>query len=240
MQPHEDAFGQMMIAALNGKPEQEVVERDDGYINLGRGPALYFAPFESWSAAELEASAYVQGRVLDLGCGAGRHALYFQARGHEVVATDISPLAVQVCNDRGIHDVRVLSITQVSKSLGMFDTITLWGSFGMMGTPKRARWLLRRFHSITPKNGRIIAAALNPYGTDDPAHLDYQERNRQRGRMGGQVRLRVRYHQYATPWFDHLFVSPDELTGIVEGTGWQITHQFGNPNGQYIAIMDKT
>lgn len=239
MNPNEDAFGQMMMASLRGTPEQEVVERDDGFINLGRGSALYFAPFESWSATEREASAYVRGRVLDIGCGAGRHALYFQEHGHEVVATDVSPLAIKVCQERGVRDARVLAVTQHTRTMGSFDTITLWGSFGMMGNFKRARWLLRRFRGIAPDGGRLIAAALNPYGTDDPAHLAYHERNRQRGRMGGQTRLRVRFHQYATPWFDHLFVAPNEMNDILDGTGWRIVHLLGNENGSYIAIIDK-
>lgn len=240
MRPEQDAFGQLLTANLRGSQEPEVYERDDGYVSLGRGPALYFAPYESWPSAEREASAYVQGRVLDIGCGAGRHALHFQQQGHDLVAVDISPLAVQVCRERGVRDARALSITQLSRSLGLFDTITLWGSFGMMGTPKRARWLLRRFHGLTTDHGRIIAAALNPYGATDPAHLAYHEQNRQRGRLAGQVRIRVRFHQYATPWFDLLLVSPDEMRDLLSETGWHITRTFGDENGAYIPILEKT
>lgn len=239
MNPKHDAFGQMMIANLKGANEPEVFERDDGYINLGTGHRLYFAPFESWSALERQASQFVQGRVLDIGCGAGRHALHFQAQGHEVVATDISPLAIQVCKERGVKDARIIPVTQLSRKLGIFDTITLWGSFAMVSNPKRARWLLRRFRGMASDHGRIIAAVRNPYKTDDPAHLAYQERNRQRGRMAGQVRLRVRFHQYATPWFDLLYVSPDELHTIVDGTGWIIHQLLGDQDSLYIAILEK-
>ncbi len=239
MQPDQDAFGQMMAANQRGAREPEIIERDDGFVNVGRGSSLYFASYDSWSSIEREASTYVRGRVLDIGCGAGRHALYFQEQGYQVVAIDISPLAVQVCQERGVRDVRVLAVTQLSRALGSFDTITLWGSFGLMSSFKRARWLLRRFHGMTTNQGRIIAAALNPYGTDDPVHLAYHEHNRQRRRMAGQIRLRVRFHQYATPWFDLLFVSPDELRDILAGTGWQIHRLLGDEIGQYVAIIDR-
>jgi 2-polyprenyl-3-methyl-5-hydroxy-6-metoxy-1,4-benzoquinol methylase len=239
MQPDQDAFGQMMLAHQRGAEEPEIYERDDGFVSIGRGPALYFAPYESWSPIEREASTYVRGRVLDVGCGAGRHALYFQEQGYEVVAVDNSPLAVQVCHERGVRDARIMAVTQVSRRMGSFDTITLWGSFALMSSRKRARWLLRRFHGMVPKQGRIVAAVLNPYGTDDPAHLAYHERNQRRGRMAGQIRMRVRFHQYATPWFDLLFVSPDELRDILADTGWQIHRLLGKEDGQYIAIIDK-
>jgi SAM-dependent methyltransferase len=239
MQPDQDAFGQMMAANQHGAWEPEIYERDDGFVNVGRGPSLYFASYDSWPSVEREASAYVRGRVLDIGCGAGRHALYFQEQRHEVVAVDISPLAVQVCRERGVRDARVLAVTRLSRRMGSFDTITLWGSFGLMSSFKRARWLLRRFHGMTTHQGRLIAAALNPYGADDPAHLAYHEHNRRRGRMPGQIRLRVRFRQYATPWFDLLLVSPDELRAILSGTGWHLHRLLGDENGQYIAIIDR-
>lgn len=36
-------------------------------------------------------------RVLDIGCGMGRHTLYLAARGFEVTATDNAPSALSVC-----------------------------------------------------------------------------------------------------------------------------------------------
>ena len=40
--------------------------------------------------------------------------------------------------------------------------------------------------------------------------------------MSGQLRFRVRYASYCSPWFDYLMVSPDEMKGILEGTGWRV------------------
>jgi SAM-dependent methyltransferase len=240
LSPDQDAFGQMLVTNLRGAQEFEIVERDDGYINTGGGHALYFSTYESWSPVEQQALTYVRGRVLDIGSGAGRHALYLQMQGHDVTATDNSPLAVRVCRERGVHDARIIPITRLSRAVGIYDTLTLLGgNLGLVGNFERARWLLRRFYHMTSAQGRIIASTQNPYGTTEPAHLRYHEQNRQRGRMAGQVRIRFRFHQYIGTWLELLLVSPDELRGITDGTGWQVAHLLGNPDGMYITILDK-
>jgi hypothetical protein len=40
--------------------------------------------------------------------------------------------------------------------------------------------------------------------------------------MSGQLRLRVRYRDYATPWFDYLIASSVEREAVVDGTGWRV------------------
>ncbi len=57
--------------------------------------------------------------------------------------------------------------------------------------------------------------------------------------MAGQVRMRVRYQKYATPWFDYLFVSRKEMEKILYGTGWAVK-RFIPPSGPlYIAVIVK-
>ena len=99
--------------------------------------------------------------------------------------------------------------------------------------------MLRRFHRITTGRGRIVAETTDPYTTDDPIHLAYQERNRSRGRASGQMRYRERYRNLKGPWYDWLFVSRDEMREIVAGTGWTI-REFIEPEGdQYVAVIEK-
>ena len=58
--------------------------------------------------------------------------------------------------------------------------------------------------------------------------------------MSGQIRLRVRYKAHASPWFDYLFVSKDELRNILAGTGWAVARFVDEPdNSRYIAVMEK-
>jgi 2-polyprenyl-3-methyl-5-hydroxy-6-metoxy-1,4-benzoquinol methylase len=238
---HQDAYGLELDNYARGLGNPEIVERDDGYVDASLGPAAYFSARSDWPLHQQEALKLARGRVLDIGCGAGRHALDLQEKGLDVVGIDISPLAVEVCQRRGLRDARALSITQVDSSLGIFDTILMLGNnFGLFASRERCRWLLRRFHRLTSPQGRIIAETIDPYRTTNPDHLDYHERNRQRGRMGGQVRIRIRTGRRKTPWFDYLFVSKAELETLVEGTGWHVARYFDSLSVNYIAILEKS
>jgi SAM-dependent methyltransferase len=183
---------------------------------------------------------FVRGRVLDVGAGAGRVALHLQERGHDVVAIDISPLAVEVCRRRGVRDARVCPFERIDASLGRFDTVVMWGNnFGLFGGPRKALSMLRRLHRLTNERGRIVAESRNAYDTDDPEHLAYHERNRRRGRMGGQLRLRIRHRSFATPWFDYLIVSPDEMEELLDGTGWRVARFLEGEANLYAAVIEK-
>jgi SAM-dependent methyltransferase len=239
MTPEQDAYGLELQKFQRGETVVEIIERDDGYIDAA-DPSIYFAAADAWPPVEREALRLAQGRVLDIGCGAGRVALHLQAQGCEVVAIDNSPLAVAVCRERGVVDARLLSITQVSRrTLGWFDAIVMAGNnFGLLANARRARWLLRRFGGMIRPGGLIIAQTLDPYSTDNPHHLAYQASNRRRGRMPGQIRIRVRQGCAATPWFDYLFVSPQEMAAIAADSGWRIAEVFRAPEAaNYIAVL---
>ena len=236
----EDAYGELVTAYYNGGEAVEIVERDDGFITTSAGPHAYFMEYDQWPDHYKEAIKLVRGRVLDIGSGAGRIALHLQNQGHDVLATDNSPKALQVCQLRGIIKTELCPITRLSSHLGIFDTIMMMGNnFGLFGSFKRARWLLKRFYRMTSNQARIIAESNDVYATDDPNHLSYHEWNRQRGRMAGQLRLRIRFQKFKTPWFDYLIVSQDEMREILQGTGWTIRQFIQSEGPIYIAVLEK-
>jgi SAM-dependent methyltransferase len=222
LRQQEDAFGRALLDQFERGNARVVVERDDGYVET-ESVDWYFGGLERWHTAERKALRHVRGRVLDVGAGAGRVALELQKRKHDVVAIDISPLAIDVCRKRGVNDARVVPLTQIDSSLGLFDTVAMFGNnFALVQNARRARWVLRRLRSLTTDEARIIAVCYDPHRSEDPQNLAYQERNRRRGRLPGQLRLRVRYAAYATPWADFLMVSSSELEELVADTGWKL------------------
>ncbi len=91
---------------------------------------------------------------------------------------------------------------------------------------------------LTSARGRIVAETFDPHALDDPVQERYRERNRRRGRMPGQLRLRVRHRELSTSWLDWLQVSPAELADLLEGTGWRLSRTLGE-GPSYVAIVDR-
>ena len=238
----QDAFGQMVMDFYHGNPAVEIIEREDGFISTTAGPQAYFSPFEDWPAHLQAGVGYVQGRCLDIGCGAGRLGLHLQSLGLPVLGIDISPLALNVCHLRGYANTANLSITRISRKLGQFDTVCMFGNnFGLFANPRRARYLLKRLRGMTSSHARLLAESNDIYQTDDSDHLAYQAFNRQRGRMSGQIRIRSRYRKLIGPWFDYLMVSKQEMEQILEGTGWRAVRYLDHPErpSVYLAVIEK-
>jgi SAM-dependent methyltransferase len=236
----QDAYGHEILDYMQGKPVLEIVERDDRYIDISSGPKIYFAPFKEWADYEKQAIKFAKGRVLDVGCGAGRVLLHLQEKGQDCVGIDVSSLAIKVCRERGVRDARVISVTRIGPPLGKFDSVVMFGNnFGLFGSKKRSEWLLEKFRRVTNPGAHLIVTATDPYATTDPDHLNYQKFNARRNRLPGQIRLRIRYKKYQTPWFDYLLVSQSEMTSMFKGTCWKVVKFIPSNGPMYAAILEK-
>jgi len=105
MAPDSDVFGRALLDWAMGATSPEVLEREDGFTQVGAGPDVYLSDFKGWPTAERKSIRYLHGRVLDVGCGAGRVALELQNRGVEIVGLDASPLAAKAALIRGVNEV---------------------------------------------------------------------------------------------------------------------------------------
>ena len=57
--------------------------------------------------------------------------------------------------------------------------------------------------------------------------------------MAGQIRMRVRFEKIISPWFDYLFVSPEEMEELLKDTDWEIERFISSEEANYIAILRK-
>jgi SAM-dependent methyltransferase len=239
--PNTDAYGALLIAHEEAGDDIEIVERDDGFIDAHEGVWHYFTEFDDWFEEEQEAIGYASGHVLDIGCAAGRVCLHLQDEGFKVTGIDNSPGAIRLAKQRGVKNAVCRSITQIDKRLAPVETYVMFGhNFGLFGNERRARWLLRKFKSLCSGDGMILATSRDTTIRDLPADLAYRRQNRQKGRLPGQMRVRIRYRNIYGPWLDFIFASKDEVVRIIEGTGWQVSHFIDGHSGSFAVVLERS
>lgn len=215
----------------------EVVERDDGHLFVDDAHSWFTEPDE-WEEFERRACERVTGRVLDIGCGAGRHAVVLAAAGVDVVGLDTSPGAVAIARERGIP-AHLGNVAQLDDSLGRFGTFLMLGNnLGLLGSAGQTRTVLTSLARIAEPGARLYGSNTDPSMITIGSELAYQERNRRQGRMPGQTRLRIRVDRMASNWFDYLFMAPNELAALTSGTGWTVTDITGS-GMSYLAELTK-
>ena len=233
MKTSDDAFGHAILDYFEGRNPQEAASF---------GCRTWFAEYPDWFERERKAIAHAKGRILDVGCAAGRHSLYLQARDHEVLAIDSSPLAIRTCKNRGVRRARVLRVTELCRRLGTFDTILMLGNnFGLTGNIRRGRWLLRRLKGMTSSGGIILAGSGYSEDKQSPEFMARVAANRKQRRLPGEFTLRPRYKNYVSPPIQWLYASKSDMRTILDGTGWQVRRFFDDdpPTSAFVALVEK-
>jgi SAM-dependent methyltransferase len=73
---------------------------DEFYADRAKPVPFFEAKPDENLVAHVEGGTLAPGRVLEVGCGPGRNALYLASRGFEVDAVDLSPAAVAWAEER--------------------------------------------------------------------------------------------------------------------------------------------
>jgi SAM-dependent methyltransferase len=230
-----DTFGAALLAAFEGRDARHAVERDDGRVAWADA-AEYLAPPGEWREGTAEALAGVKGRVLDVGCGAGRHAIYLQEAGCEVVAFDPSPGAVEVCRQRGVTAIAGFLGDEALLAGERFDGVVMLGNnLGLLAGPEPATRYLNWLADRCRPGAVLLGEALDATRTTSLEHLAYHRRARAEGRRPGEMRLRVVFEEKEGDWFPYWHLSPDQLRDAAEDTPWTVENVTGDE--LYVATL---
>lgn len=179
--------------------------------------AHLFRTFNQMPRLEQKALSMAKGRVLDIGAGAGCHALALQERGLEVKAIDISPLSCEVMKERGVKDAECVNLFNPQLQ-GKYDTLLLlMNGTGIAGKLNRLSMLLNRLKELLAEGGQILI---------DSSDLKYIYENKD-GSMDidlnapyyGEVDYQMQYKNVKGEPFDWLYTDPMLLASISKQCG---------------------
>lgn len=194
-----------------------------------------FRTFDNMPHLEQKALNLAYGKVLDIGAGAGCHALALQERGMDVKAIDISPLSCEVMKERGIKDVECVNL--FCKQLqGKYDTLLLlMNGTGIAGKLSQLPALLNRLKELLSEEGQILI---------DSSDLKYIYENED-GSMDidlnaqyyGEVDYQMQYRDIKGEPFDWLYTDPMLLASVSKQCGLQCQIMEQGEHYDYLAKL---
>ena len=166
-----------------------------------------FRKYEEMPDVEKKALDMANGRVLDVGAGAGCHSLVLQERGIDVTAIDISPLSVETMRQRGVKKVLEQDFFTFEDT---YDTIfMLMNGIGIVGTLKRLpEFFLHLSHILAP-DGQLLcdSSDISYLFEDEDGRFDYPGN----GYYGEQV-FHMQYKDTIGNPFPWLYIDKNTLT----------------------------
>ncbi len=139
----------------NENPED--LQTETSISELDELPVAYlFREFSEMNTIEQKALTLAKGKVLDVGSGAGSHSLYLQnERKLDVLALDISPKSIEVCNARGVKTSWVGDILKFEGQ--KFDMIILlMNGTGIFQSLNVIDFYLKKLAELLEKDGQIL------------------------------------------------------------------------------------
>jgi SAM-dependent methyltransferase len=222
-----DPMGLAIFEHLQGENNQTIIvsspEFDDDEI-----PVDYlFRSFKDFPANEQNAVSLAKGKTLDIGAGAGVHAIYLkEIKGLDLEAIDISPYTAEYLNGKGIktYHQNIFAFEPSEK----YDTILLlMNGLGIAETNEKLPQFLSKLTSLLNPKGQILIESCG---------LDYLfESEEEAKEHSGEIIYKMEYKGIECPYFSWLYFSFDKLESFCYKQNLKIQKVHQQKNGSFLA-----
>jgi len=231
----KDLFGKAILDyQTHNSPEDLITETSISEADE-MSVAYLFRSFAEMPQLEQKALQLATGKVLDVGCGAGSHALYLQEKGFDVTAIDISANAIKTCELRGLKKAKVQDIMQLEGD--QYDTILLlMNGAGMCGRLKNISNFLQKLKTLLTDTGQILVDSsdiIYMFDEDEdgakwiPTDVDYY----------GEVVFDITYKGEKENAFDWMYIDYNTLQNAAFANGFQCEVVLEGEHFDYLAKL---
>ena len=231
----KDLFGKAILDyQTNNSPEDLITETSISEADE-MSVAYLFRSYAEMPKLEQKALQLANRKVLDVGCGAGSHALYLQEKGIDVTAIDISANAIKACKLRGLKKANVQDIMQLEGD--KFDTILLlMNGAGMCGKLKNIPTFLQKLKALLTDEGQILVDSsdiIYMFDEDEdggkwiPTDVDYY----------GEVIFDIAYKGEKEASFDWMYIDYNTLQNASVANGLQCELILEGEHFDYLAKL---
>ena len=191
-------------------------------------------------------------KILDVGCGTGRHAIELTKRGYSVIGIDLSESQISRAKEKAkTENLEIQFLVGDARQIPFKDEFEIAimmceGGFPLMETDEENYEILKSVSLSIKSNGKIIFTTLNGLF---PIFNSTNEFTKDKGKKNAQFRnnnfnlMTFRDH-FETEFEDDLgnkkkiecnqrFYIPSEITWLLKSLGYQNIEIFGAKLGQF-------
>ncbi|WP_207431175.1 class I SAM-dependent methyltransferase [Sabulibacter ruber] len=232
--PQPDPMGAGIKAYWEGDKEATITVYSD-QMEADELPVAYlFRTLEEMPQREQFALSEAKGRVLDIGAGAGSHALALQEKGLAVTALEISQRACEVQKARGVKQVLQGDFFTLEPS--SHDTLLLlMNGIGLAGTLEGLPAFLETCSKWLAPGGQILLESsdiLYLYEDEDGSVLIDLN-----GPYYGELTYMMEFEEERSAPFPWLFISFDLLQQYAEEAGFKAELLLQEEDDHFIARL---
>lgn len=193
-----------------------------------------FRTYKDFPELEKIAVDNCSGKIIDVGAGAGAHALHLQQQGKDIVAIDISEKAVEHMLLKGISAKKINFFDLVGEQ---FDTILmLMNGIGIAGTLSNLENTLLKCYQLLNNQGQVIldSSDIQYLYTEEDGSI-WMDLN---SSYYGDFDYQMEFDGEKTEWFKWLFVDVENLRISAEKVGFTVELLYED-DAQYLVRLVK-
>ena len=229
---HRDVYGEALFDYYSkGKLESPLLLHSS-YGDIEEMPVeVFFRDEEDFPELEHIALSLCDGHVLDVGAGAGSHALYLQERNFRVTALEISEPASNIMKHRGVQDILKEDFFALQNQ--QYGTLLfLMNGIGLAGTADGFRTLLRHSKTLLSEGGQLL------FDTSDISYLYEEYRIPLPDYYFGEIHYQYEYQDIKGSPFQWLYLDQKKLIEIAREENWVVQILYEDDNDQYLVRME--
>ncbi|MEO9967310.1 MAG: methyltransferase [Reichenbachiella sp.] len=188
--------------------------------------AVFFRDHQDFTELENLAITCCEGKILDIGAGAGAHALFMQAFEMDTTALENSPGCIETLRHSGMKKIVEDDFYTHQKQ---YDTLLfLMNGLGIAGKLTELPRFFEHCGKLLNKGGQVIL------DSSDITYL-YEEGATKPDHYFGEIRYQYEYNGKKGDWFDWLYVDSNQLIETTQKLGLKTEILMTDEFDQYLA-----
>jgi len=230
-----DPLGAACRDYLNGNKKAEIVVQSN-IVEDDVLPVEYlFRSFNEMPDLEKKALTLSKGKILDVGAGAGSHALHLQQSNKVVYANEISSSACAVMQQRGVKNILEYDFYELPEN-EKYDTILmLMNGIGIAQQTANLEKFFGKIKSLLNVGGSLLidSSDIRYLFEDDDGSLLINLNDK----YYGEISYRMNYKDIKGKSFKWLFIDDESLKFYANKNGFKVEKIADGMHYDYLAKL---